>query len=91
LAIMSHPEQLAAAAEPPASSMGIDQVAQALGMASADDERRLIYAKGENTRHIRHAQILERWPILPEAWARSVERTRMAAVDRTPGAATFGR
>ena len=50
-----------------------------------------IYAKGENTRHIRHAQILERWPILPEPWARSVERTRMAAVDRTPGAATFGR
>ena len=31
-----------------------------------NDERRLIYAKGENTRHIRHAQILERWPVLAE-------------------------
>jgi len=81
----------AAPLETPASAMDLDQVAQALGMSSPLDERRLIYAKGENTRHIRHAQILERWPILPEAWARSVERTRMAAVDRTPGAATFGR
>ena len=84
-------EAEAAATSTPASSMNLDQVAQALGMsASPDDERRLIYAKGENTRHIRHAQILERWPILPEPWARSVERTRLA-VDRTPGAATFGR
>jgi len=55
------------------------------------DERRLIFAKGENLRHMRHEQILERWPILPEGWARSIERTRLAAVDRTPGAATFGR
>jgi hypothetical protein len=55
------------------------------------DGRRTILARGENMRHIRHAEILERWPILPEAWARSVETTRLAAVDRTPGAATFGR
>ena len=61
-------EAEAAATSTPASTMNLDQVAQALGMsASPEDERRLIYAKGENTRHIRHAQILERWPILPEA------------------------
>lgn len=55
------------------------------------DERRLIYAKGENTRHVRHAQVLDRWPVLGEAWARSVEDARLRAVDRTPAAATFGR
>ena len=55
------------------------------------DERRMIYAKGENYRHIRHAQILERWPILAEPWARRVEQRRLSAVDRTPGPASFGR
>ncbi|MDH4066314.1 MAG: hypothetical protein OEW19_18075 [Acidobacteriota bacterium] len=55
------------------------------------DERRLIFAKGENYRHIRHAQILERWPILPESWARRIEQKRLSAVDRTPGPASFGR
>jgi hypothetical protein len=55
------------------------------------DGRRTILARGENMRHVRHAQILERWPILPEEWARGVETTRLAAVDRTPGAASFGR
>jgi len=55
------------------------------------DERRLIFAKGENYRHIRHAQILERWPILAEPWARKIEHRRISSVDRTPGAATFGR
>ncbi len=55
------------------------------------DERRMIYAKGENYRHIRHAQILDRWPILAEPWARRVEQRRLSAVDRTPGPATFGR
>jgi hypothetical protein len=53
--------------------------------------RRTILATGANMRHIRHAQILERWPILPEGWARAVETTRLEAVDRTPGTATFGR
>ena len=47
--------------------------------------------KSENTRHFRHGQMLERWPILGEEWAERVEDTRLAAVDRTPGAATFGR
>ncbi len=44
-----------------------------------------------NSRHIRHEQILERWPVLAEPWARMVERTRLEAIDRTPGAASFGR
>lgn len=55
------------------------------------DERRLIFAKGENTRHVRHAQVLSRWPVLSEEWARRVEDARINSVDRTPGAATFGR
>ena len=55
------------------------------------DERRLIYAKGENTRHVRHAQVLDRWPVLSEPWARGVENVRLSLIDRTPGAATFGR
>lgn len=53
--------------------------------------RRTIMATGANMRHIRHAQILERWPILPEGWAKAIETTRLESVDRTPGAATFGR
>lgn len=57
----------------------------------AKDERRLIFSKGENTRYIRHEQVLQRWPILPEEWARRVENTRISSVDHTPGAATFGR
>ena len=39
--------------------------------------RRTILATGANMRHIRHAQILERWPILPEGWARAVETARL--------------
>jgi hypothetical protein len=53
--------------------------------------RRTILATGANMRHIRHAQILERWPILSEGWAKAVETTRLESVDRTPGAASFGR
>jgi hypothetical protein len=55
------------------------------------DGRRTILATGANMRHIRHAEILDRWPILPEGWARAIETTRLAAVDRTPGTASFGR
>ena len=54
-------------------------------------ECRTILATGANMRHIRHAEILDRWPILPEGWARAVESTRLSSVDRTPGTATFGR
>lgn len=46
---------------------------------------------GANMRFARHRQLLERWPVQPEPWARAVEQRRLAAIDRTPGAATFGR
>ena len=55
------------------------------------DVQRMMFSKGENTRHIRYQQVLDRWPLLTEDWARMVEDTRVAATDRTPGAATFGR
>lgn len=53
--------------------------------------RRTIMAMGANMRHVRHAEILARWPILPEGWAKAIETTRLSAVDRTPGTASFGR
>lgn len=53
--------------------------------------RRTILAMGANMRHVRHAEILARWPILPEGWAKAIETTRLSSVDRTPGAASFGR
>lgn len=47
---------------------------------------------GAHMRFARHAQLLARWPILDEGWARSIEAARLAAQnDRTPGPATFGR
>jgi hypothetical protein len=52
---------------------------------------RAFYATGENTRHLRHADVLARWEVVDEAWAVELEAARLAAVDRTPGAATFGR
>lgn len=60
-------------------------------IATPTEERRMIYAKGENLRHVRHGEILARWPVLAEPWARRIEESRLASVDRTPGAATFGR
>lgn len=70
----------------------IDGLVDAIrGINDPRDERRLIFAKGENTRHVRHAQVLSRWPVLGEEWARRIEDTRINSVDRTPGAATFGR
>lgn len=70
----------------------VDKVVDSIRAAQRpDEERRLIYAAGANTRHIRHDQILERWPILPEDWAQRIEDARIASVDRTPGQATFGR
>jgi hypothetical protein len=55
------------------------------------DGRRTIMAMGSNMRHIRHAEILRRWPILPEGWAKAVEEARLNSVDHTPGTASFGR
>ncbi len=70
----------------------IDGLVNAIrGISDPRDERRLIFAKGENTRHMRHDQLLKRWPILTEDWARMIEDRRISSVDRTPGAATFGR
>ncbi|MFN8124292.1 MAG: hypothetical protein U0237_17930 [Thermoleophilia bacterium] len=70
----------------------IDGLVDALrGITDKREERTLIFAKGENTRHLRHAQVLNRWPLLSEPWARAVEEKRVNSVDRTPGAATFGR
>ena len=49
-------------------------------------------AMGANMRHVRHAEILGRWPIIPEDWAKAVEtHPPRRSVDRTPGAASFGR
>jgi len=53
--------------------------------------RRALFATGANMRHVRHAQILARWPLIPEGWADAVEQARLSAVDRTPGTASFGR
>ncbi len=49
-----------------------------------------LFARSENFRHVRHEQVLARWAILDEPWARRIEAAR-TSVDRTPGAATFGR
>lgn len=74
------------------SLLAIEGLAHAVDAVSQPtEERRMIFAKGDNIRHIRHEQVLQRWPILPEEWARKVEATRIALIDRTPGAATFGR
>jgi hypothetical protein len=71
---------------------GIDGLADAVrDISEPAQERRMIFSKGENYRHIRHAQILERWPVIAEPWARRIEHARIASVDRTPGPATFGR
>ncbi|MFN8111038.1 MAG: hypothetical protein U0Y82_14530 [Thermoleophilia bacterium] len=70
----------------------IDGLVDALrGISDKREERTLIFAKGENTRHLRHAQVLSRWPVLGEPWAARIEDRRVSSVDRTPGAATFGR
>lgn len=61
------------------------------GTSDVMDGRRTIMAMGANMRHVRHAEILQRWPVLPEDWAKAVESARLSAVDRTPGAASFGR
>lgn len=44
----------------------------------AADPGRFIPARGGNYRHIRHAEILARWPVLSEPWAQRVEAARDA-------------
>jgi hypothetical protein len=43
-----------------------------------DDPGRTIVTRGENYRHIRHAAVLARWPVIAEDWARGVEAARLA-------------
>jgi hypothetical protein len=75
-----------------ARSAGLNGLREAMERQKApQQERRAVFATLENSRHLRHAQVLVRWPVLPEDWAKRVDETRLAAVDRTPGAATFGR
>jgi hypothetical protein len=50
----------------------------AAGIQDAGDPSRFIPARGANYRHIRHAEILARWPVLAESWAQSVELAREA-------------
>ncbi len=72
--------------------LGVAGLADALARTEdPSDDRRMIFSKGENTRHIRYEQVLKRWPILQEEWCHKVEHTRLTSIDRTPGAATFGR
>jgi hypothetical protein len=70
----------------------LDGLQEAIGKKKApQQERRLVFATMENSRHLRHQQVLERWPLLGEDWAQRTEETRLGSIDRTPGAATFGR
>lgn len=71
-------------------STGISPASAGVG-AEVMDGRRTILARDENMRHVRHDSLLERWPIVGEIWAEAIEETRIGAIDRTPGAATFGR
>ncbi len=48
----------------------------AAGVRDASDPERFIPAQGGNYRHIRHAEILARWPVLAEPWAQRVETAR---------------
>ena len=71
---------------------GLESMAKTLQDLQAGGSQMVgLFARSENFRHVRHEQLLARWDVLDEPWARSIETTRQAAVDRTPGAATFGR
>ena len=73
-------------------SDGLDALARQLREFQAGGSQFVgAFAKSENFRHVRHEQVLARWAIVDEPWARNIEAIRAAAVDRTPGAATFGR
>ena len=71
---------------------GLDALARDLQRLQAGGTEKVgLFARSENFRHVRHEQVLARWAVLDEPWARSIEAARKASVDRTPGAATFGR
>lgn len=51
-----------------------------LGVAAVQDPGdpgRTIVSSGGNYRHIRHADVLSRWPVLAEGWARRIEDARL--------------
>jgi len=50
-----------------------------IGIAAFDagDDARVIPSRGENYRHVRREQVLARWPVLPDDWARRVEEARL--------------
>ena len=72
------------AVPPPSTTTSTGSPAAAfmgLGIAASQDPgdpSRTIVSRGENYRHIRHAEILARWPVLPEEWARVIEVGRLA-------------
>jgi hypothetical protein len=41
------------------------------------DPTRFIPTQGGNYRHIRHAEILARWPVIAEPWAQRIETGRL--------------
>lgn len=47
------------------------------------------FARSENTWYLRHAEVLARWPVLPEEWALKIERRRRAEMVRE-GASAAG-
>jgi hypothetical protein len=77
----------------PGTAGGLDALARNLQELQAGGTEKVgLFARSENFRHVRHAQLLARWAVLDEPWAQRVEAAREAdANDRTPGAATFGR
>jgi hypothetical protein len=77
----------------PGTADGLDALARNLQeLQAAGTEKVGLFARSENFRHVRHAQLLARWAVLDEPWARRVEAAReAAATDRSVGAATFGR
>lgn len=76
----------------PGAAGGLDALARDLQELQAGGTQMVgLFARSENFRHVRHEQVLARWPVIDEPWARNLEAIRRAAIDRTPGAATFGR
>ncbi len=76
----------------PGAAGGLDALARNLQELQAGGTQMVgLFARSENFRHVRHEQVLARWPIIDEPWARNLEAIRQGAIDRTPGAATFGR
>ena len=48
-----------------------------------DDPR--LRARADLIWYLRHADVLARWPVLPEPWARRLEHRRLAPPDEATG------